>query len=163
MRQEPVLRRAVAALASLPVRALVTTGPEIDPAQIPAAPNVTVVQAAPHGRVMPHAAAVVTHCGHGTVMKALAAGVPLVCVPAGRDQLEVAARVVDVGAGVRLRPGASSAAIARAVRTVLEDPAYRRAARRMADAIAADTASDRAVAELEELANRSAPILAPAG
>jgi len=162
MRQEAVLRRAVAGLAELPVRGLVTTGPEVDPAQIPAAPNVTVVRAAPHAQVMPHAAAVVTHCGHGTVMKALAAGVPLVCVPMSRDQLEVAARVVAVGAGVRLRAGASPAAIARAVRTVLDDPAYRRGARRMAEIIAADTASDLAVAELEELVGRPAGVPTPA-
>jgi MGT family glycosyltransferase len=152
MRQEPVLRRAAAALATLPVRGLVTTGPEIAPAQVPAAPNVTVVRAAPHRQVMPHAAAVITHCGHGTVMKALAAGVPLVCLPMSRDQLEVAARVVAVGAGVKLRPGASPAAIARAVRAVLEDPSYRTAARHMAKTLAEEARTDRAVAELEALA-----------
>jgi UDP:flavonoid glycosyltransferase YjiC (YdhE family) len=163
MRQEPVLRRAVAALGTLSVRGLVTTGPELDPARVPAAPNVTVVRAAPHGEVMPHAAAVVTHCGHGTVMKALAAGVPLVCLPMGRDQLEVAARVVALGAGVRLRPGASTAAIARAVRTVLEDPSYRSAARRMAQTLAQEARTDHAVAELEGLAARPGPVLALAG
>ena len=147
-----MLRRAAAALAALPVRGLVTAGPELAPSQLPAAPNVTVVRAAPHGQVIPQAAAVVTHCGHGTVMKALSAGVPLVCLPMSRDQLEVAARVVALGAGVRLRPGASSAAIARAVRTVLEDPSYRAAARRMARTLAEEARTDRAVAELEDLA-----------
>jgi UDP:flavonoid glycosyltransferase YjiC (YdhE family) len=112
---------------------------------------------------MPHAAAVVSHCGHGTVMKALAAGVPLVCLPMGRDQFEVAARVVALGAGVRLRPGASSAAIARAVRTVLEDPSYRSAARRMAETLAQEARTDRAVAELEGLAGRPGPVPAPVG
>jgi MGT family glycosyltransferase len=163
MRQEPVLRRAAAALGTLRVRGLVTTGPEIDPAQIAAAPNVAVVRAAPHGQVMPHAAAVITHCGHGTVAKALAAGVPLVCLPMSRDQLEIAARVVALGAGVRLRPGASPAAIARAVRTVLDDPSYRREAQRMARILAEEARTDRAVAELEAIAERSAPVPAPAG
>ena len=163
MRQEAVLGRVAAALGTLPVRGLVTTGPDVDPGRVPAAPNVTVVRAAPHAEVMPHAAAVVTHCGHGTVMKALAAGVPLVCLPMGRDQLEVAARVVALGAGVRLRPGASPAAIARAVRTVLEDPSYRSAARRMAETLAQEARTDRAVAELEGLAARPGRVLAPAG
>ena len=163
MRQEALLEPAVPALGTLRVRGLVTTGPEVDPARIPGAPNVQVVRAAPHGQVMPHAAAVVTHCGHGTVMKALAAGVPLVCVPMSRDQIEVAARVVAVGAGVRLRPGASPAALARAVRTVLEDPSFREGARRMAGILAEEARAGRAVAELEALAARSAPALAPAG
>lgn len=163
MRQEAVLGRAVAALSSLPVRGLVTTGPDLDPAQVPGAPNVTVVRAAPHGQVMPHAAAVVTHCGHGTVMKALAAGLPVVGLPMGRDQLEVAARVVAVGAGVRLRPGASAPAIARAVRTVLEDPSYREGARRMAGILAEEARTDRAVAELEAVGSRPAGVLATVG
>jgi UDP:flavonoid glycosyltransferase YjiC (YdhE family) len=96
-------------------------------------------------------------------MKALAAGVPLVCLPMGRDQLEVAARVVALGAGIKVRPGASPAAIARAVRTVLEDPSYRSAARRMAEILAQEARADRAVAELEGLASRPGPVLAPAG
>jgi UDP:flavonoid glycosyltransferase YjiC (YdhE family) len=38
----------------------------------------------------------------GVTQKALAAGVPVVAVPFGRDQLEVARRVDVAGAGVRL-------------------------------------------------------------
>ena len=163
MRQEPVLRRAAAALGTLPVRGMITTGPEVDPAQVPAAANVTVVRAAPHREVMAHAAAVVSHCGHGTVMKALASGVPLVCLPMGRDQLEVAARVVALGAGVKLRAGASPAAIAGAVRTVLEEPAYRERARAMAHVLAEEERADRAVAELEALTIRTDPVPTPAG
>jgi UDP:flavonoid glycosyltransferase YjiC (YdhE family) len=46
----------------------------------------------------------------GATQKALAAGVPVVVVPFGRDQLEVAARVAHAGAGVRLAKGRLSAA-----------------------------------------------------
>jgi UDP:flavonoid glycosyltransferase YjiC (YdhE family) len=162
MRQEPVLRRAAAALGTLRVRGLVTTGPRSIPRRSPP-PRTSRVRAAPHAQVMPHAAAVVTHCGHGTVMKALAAGLPIVCLPMGRDQLEVAARVVAVGAGVRPRPGASAAAIARAVRTVLEDPSYRAAAERMARILAEEARADRGVAELEAVASRPGGVLATAG
>jgi UDP:flavonoid glycosyltransferase YjiC (YdhE family) len=96
---------------------------------------------------------VVTHGGHGTVMKALAAGVPLVVLPMGRDQLEVAARVVAAGAGVRLKPSAAPAKVAAAVRTLLDDEKYRKSAQRLAAAIAEETAVDRALAELEDLAS----------
>jgi MGT family glycosyltransferase len=150
-----VLQRATTALGDLPVRGLVTTGPAIPVDAIDAPSNVTVVERAPHSEVLRHASAVLTHAGHGTVIKSLAAGVPVVAVPLGRDQLDNAARVAHHGAGLRLKPNASSEAIARAVRRVLDEPSYRANAERLASAIAAETADDRAVEELEELANHS--------
>ena len=101
--------------------------------------------------MLEHASAVVTHAGHGTVIKALAHGVPVVAMPIGRDQPDVAARVVASGAGLRLRPGSSSGKIAAAVGRVVNEPAFSAAASRMADAIRRDIAEDRAVAELEAL------------
>ena len=53
---------------------------------ISAPDNVTVTRWARHAEVLPHCSAVITHGGHGTVMKALIAGVPLIVVPLGRDQ-----------------------------------------------------------------------------
>ena len=148
--QGDVLRRTATALGTLPVRGLVTTGPAVPP--FSAAGNVSVVEAAPHAAVLPHTAVVVTHGGHGTVMKALAAGVPMVVMPMGRDQPENATRVLAAGAGVRIKRSASPEKIAAAVQEVLGDEAYRTAARRLAIAIAAETADDRSVEELEQLA-----------
>jgi MGT family glycosyltransferase len=150
-----VLRRAAGALGELPVRGVVTTGPAVDPNEIEAPPNVTVVRRAPHSEVMRQASAVVTHAGHGTVLKALAAGVPIVAMPLGRDQLDNAARVQHHGAGLRLKPKAKPDAIAGAVRRLLEEPSFAAAAERLAAAISTERASDRAVEELEELAGRS--------
>jgi MGT family glycosyltransferase len=150
-----VLQRAATALGSLPVRGLVTTGPSIPVDAIDAPANVTVVERAPHREVLRHAAAVVTHAGHGTVIKSLAAGVPVVAMPLGRDQLDNAARVVHHGAGLRLKPKASIEAIATAVRRVIDEPAFRANAQRLAEAIAVETADDRAADELEALAERA--------
>ena len=150
--QADVLRRVVAGLGELGVRGLVTTGPAVDPADIEAPPNVSVVRSAPHSVVLEHAAAVVTHAGHGTLIKALAAGVPVVALPMGRDQLDNAARLEVAHAGIRVKPGARPARIAAAVRSVLETPGYAAGARRVADAIADELRSDRAVAEIEALA-----------
>lgn len=58
----------------------------------------------PHGQVLPSCAAVVCHGGFGIVSKAMAAGVPSVVVPFGRDQPEIARRVTEAGAGVSVRP-----------------------------------------------------------
>ena len=149
------------ALGSLPVRGLVTTGRAIAPESISAPPNVTVVERAPHSAVLREASAVVTHGGHGTVIKALAAGVPLVVLPLGRDQLDNAARVAHHGAGIRLGKTAKPDVIGAAVRRILDEPAFAAAAGRLAAAIAEDLASDRAVAELEALASRGDALETP--
>jgi MGT family glycosyltransferase len=163
MDQLGVLRRIAEALGSLPVRGVITTGPLIDPADIAAPPNVQVLRTAPHREVLEHAAVAITHCGHGTAMKALAHGVPMVCVPMGRDQLDVATRVVTRGAGVKVSPKAKPTKLAAAVQQVLAEPGYRAGAQRLQAAIAAETAHDRAVEELEALANSGSvakPLLA---
>ena len=151
-----VLQRVTTALGGLPVRGLVTTGPSIEPDAIDAPANVTVVQRAPHREVLRHASAVVTHAGHGTVIKALAAGVPVVALPLGRDQLDNAARVEHHGAGLRLKPNAKAEVVGRAVQRVIDEPSFAANAGRIAAAIAAETAEDRAAAELEALAGEAA-------
>lgn len=156
--QDDVLQRAVTALGALPVRGLVTTGLNIDPASVTAPANVTVVRSAPHSEILPQAAAVVTHAGHGTLIKALAAGVPVVALPMGRDQLDNTVRLVHHGAGVKVKPAAPPATIAAAVRDVLGNPAYGRAAQRMAAAIADERRRDRAVEELEALVRTPAEV-----
>jgi UDP:flavonoid glycosyltransferase YjiC (YdhE family) len=76
--------------------------------------------------------------GHGMVAKALLAGVPLVIVPGGGDQWEIANRVVRQGSGQLVRP-LTAEALVRAVGEVLSTPRYREAAQRAA-ASAADVA-----------------------
>jgi MGT family glycosyltransferase len=149
--QGPQLRRVVEALAPLPVRAVVTLGQMLDPTEVTSTDNVAVVASAPHGQILPQAALAITHCGHGTTLKSLAAGVPMVCLPMGRDQHDTAARVVHHGAGVRLRPTASVPAIRSAVNAVLDDDRYRTNAARLAAAIAAEHRSVDITSEIEAL------------
>ncbi|WTW96050.1 glycosyltransferase [Streptomycetaceae bacterium NBC_01309] len=155
MQQHDLLERIAEALGTLPVRALLTTGPAVDPTTVRAPANVLVTASAPHSAALRHAAVTITHAGHGTTVKSLAAGVPMVCVPLGRDQIEVAAHVRLAGAGVTVRKSSSARTIARAVERVLNDPSYGSAAQRMASAITAETAADRTVTELEALASRN--------
>src|SRR6185312_17370469 len=99
------------------------------------------------------ASAAVTHGGSGSVVGALAHGVPLVVLPLGADQPDNAERVRALGAGVVLDAAtASPARIAEAVRAVLEEPAYRAAAERLRDEAAALPGPVEALAWLEELA-----------
>lgn len=136
--QRALLYRIIEGLATLPVRALVTLGEQLDVADFPDRGNVVVVQHAPHTEVIARAAAVVTHCGHGTTIKALAAGVPMVCIPMGRDQNDTAARVVARGAGVRLKPSAPASKIADATNRVLQDHSYSAAAQKLGQRIHAE-------------------------
>jgi UDP:flavonoid glycosyltransferase YjiC (YdhE family) len=78
--------------------------------------------------LLSHADVVVCGGGHGMVSKALLAGVPLVAVPGGGDQWEIANRIVRQGSALLVRP-LTAAALAAAVREVLTSPSFRAAAR----------------------------------
>ena len=97
---------------------------------------------------------VVTHAGHGTVLSSLSAGVPLVCMPMGRDQHDVSARVAAVGAGLVLDVNAPAEVILGTARRVLDDDTFRRAARDIARAMARDSGVDGAVAVVDRIAGR---------
>jgi MGT family glycosyltransferase len=147
---ERLLRNVVEALAGLPVRALVTTGPAAAPPSSPR-PGVRIVGAAPHTQVLPEADLVVTHGGHGTVIKALAAGRPCLVMPLGRDQPDNAARVAAHRAGMSLRSSARPRRIAAAVTRLLEDHSYAEAAQELAGRIQAEADARRIVDAVESL------------
>lgn len=151
MQQEKRLTNVAAALGALPVRGLLTLGPELHDEEVEAPPNVIVRQWVPHAVVLPFASAVVTHGGHSTVMAALAHGVPLLCMPMGRDQHHVAERVEACGVGLVLLRDAQATDIRTAVERVISTVRYREAARRMAEIIKGYGNGSRAVKELENL------------
>jgi MGT family glycosyltransferase len=151
-KQAGTLQRIVDALAMLPVRALVTLGTALSPDEVRGTENVVVVRSAPHAEVLRDASLLVTHCGHGTVMKGLVAGVPLLCVPMGRDQNDNAVRIVERGAGLCVKPTATVNAIGASVERLLREPAYRDAARRLGAAIAGGDGCVDVVQSLERLA-----------
>lgn len=143
MDQGPLLQKIIDAL---PRPAIVTTGPAIDPASLRAPSHVKIVRSAPHSQILPHASLVVTHGGHGTVIRALANGVPLVILPSGRDQTDNAARVEAIGAGIR----ASPRAIGDAINDAITDATIREAAKK-AKAKIGERKGDPVIEELEAL------------
>jgi MGT family glycosyltransferase len=155
--QVPLLNRIVEALSTLDVRSLVTLGNAIDPAEVKAKGSVAVVATAPHGQIFPQASVVVTHCGHGTTMKGLAAGVPLLCVPMGRDQNDTAARVVHSGAGLRIKPTASARVIRDSVSRLLSEASFREKAGHLARSIAQREGCADAIQALEEIVDATTP------
>lgn len=123
--QHGTLPALLNALASSPIRVLVTLGGVLAPDTVMAPANVTVVGFLPHEVVLPHVHVVVTHAGMSTVSTVLAAGRPLVCVPQGREQPLNAMRVAEVGAGLNVAPDAVDTDLPAAIRTVLSDPRFR--------------------------------------
>ena len=117
--QTPLLQRILLALGQLEVHGLVTLGPALDPGQFVAPPNVLLERFVPHSAVLPHADALVTQCGIGTLTKGLIHGVPLICVPLLGDQPDNAARVVARGAGIGISTDAPAEQISAAIRRVL--------------------------------------------
>jgi UDP:flavonoid glycosyltransferase YjiC (YdhE family) len=85
--------------------------------------------------LLTHADVVICGGGHGMVAKTLLAGVPLVVVPGGGDQWEMANRVVRQGSARLIRP-LTADALVDAVDDVLSSPRYREAAEAAATGIA---------------------------
>lgn len=152
--QAPVMNRIVAALSEMPVRAVVSLGPALKPSEVHDADNVWVAESVPHAELIPQASLLITHCGHGTAIKGLAAGIPMVCIPMGRDQGDNAARVVAAGAGVKLKRKATTTKIKAAAEQVLSEPSFREAAGRVSRAIAEGTGDSDPVATIEGVLGR---------
>lgn len=149
--QKPVIAHCIRALKRLPVEGIVTLGPAVTPEGLPQADNVTVLQAASHDEIVPTCAVVVCHGGHGTLLRPLMHGVPVLCLPMGRDHPENAARLIWRGAGLKRNARSSPATIAKAVRRLIADPGYRRAAANLGDRIRSESdggerAADRLIA-----------------
>lgn len=148
-----VLQRVIDAAGTLPAKALVTLG-QIQPDEVRPAGNTVIVQSAPHDTVMKQASVVVTHGGHGTVMRALKHRLQMLIIPHGRDQDENAVRVTERGAGLRLSTQATEEEIQTALSRLLHEPAFAEAARKLGEAI--DQAGDVSVTHtLEHFASPS--------
>jgi MGT family glycosyltransferase len=144
-----IIQAALDALADEPVSVIVTTS-ALDPATF-RAPNdrTRIVKFLSHAAVLPEIDLVVTHGGMGTVQRALAAGVPMVVVPWGRDQNESARRVVLCGAGTMVPRGRLKASRLRdAARKAM---GCRAGAERVARAFADAGGAPRAVELIEAL------------
>jgi MGT family glycosyltransferase len=119
MDETAVLERVLAALADLPVSVLATVGDHLDPAAVNAPANAVVARYVPHGSILPKARLLVCHAGLGGVLAALTHGVPILCLPLGRDQPANAAQVDRTGVGRALSPDASVADIRDAASALL--------------------------------------------
>lgn len=155
-----LMARLIEGLRTLPVNLVATIGHEIDPAELgPQPPNVRIERYVSQSLLLPHCRLVVSHGGSGTVIGALAHGLPLVLIPMGADQMVNAERCAALGVGRALDVMAITPELARvAVAEVLADPSYRRQAERIRDEVAALPGPAYAVTLLERLSAERRPI-----
>lgn len=146
--------RTLAGLRALPIKVVATVGAGIDPAELgPQPANVRIERYIPQESILPKCSLVVSHGGSGSLLGALAHGLPMVLLPMGADQPLNAARCERLGVGRALDPiAASPALVGEAVSIVLADPRYRWTAERFRDEIAALPGPAHAVKLLERLA-----------
>lgn len=149
--QYAVLEAIITAVSGMAIRCLVTLGPAMATQSFQSSENIIVLSSIPHNQIFPLADAVLTHAGHGTVMRALAHGLPLVCMPMGRDQLDNAALVAHHGAGLKLSSKARPAQIRKALQRILDEPEFAQNARSLQGHILADANQDLAIDYLETL------------
>ena len=149
-----VAQAALKALSKEAVRVLVTLAPE-HAAELGEVPDhVHLAAYVPHSAVLVKSRLVISHAGHGIVMKALYHGVPMVLVPWGRDQPGVAARAEALGAAAVVRREAcNDASVSQAVRRILDDGHFTERAQAISKRLQAEDAVGVACAQLEQLMN----------
>lgn len=155
----PAFTAAVAGVARMPdVSTVVTVGPQGDPRMFGDLPeHVIVTTYVPQNVLLPRCAVVVSHAGSGTLLGALALGVPQVCLPQAADQFRNAAACSTAGAGISLiGDDVTEASVEAAVRRAMSDVAFRHAANRLAEEIASMPTVEHAAVVIEQLAVSSA-------
>ncbi|MEB3367719.1 glycosyltransferase [Saccharopolyspora mangrovi] len=149
-----LLDTIIEALGKLPVTGVVALGASRDPREWTGqrAENVHLTSFVQQQTLLPAVDAFLTHCGFNSTRESLYAGVPIVGLPMFAEQPANAERITELGAGLALNvEDASGPALHEAVLRVLEEPAFRSAARGMQRRTMALPPLSRIVADLEQL------------
>jgi UDP:flavonoid glycosyltransferase YjiC (YdhE family) len=146
------MQRTLDALADFQVHVVATTAGIVAPSELAVPNNAVVLDYAAHDPIMKRAALVVTHGGHGTAMRALRHGVPIILILGlAGDQPFVAAAMQEFGAGIALPGDASVEAIRAAAQQILSTPSFKQNARERAKWLAGVDGAANAADEVESL------------
>lgn len=160
---DPRLLRGFAdALAPLAGTVVVSTG-QTDPAALgPLPANVIAQRSVPQPDVLARAALFVTHGGVNSVNEALYAGVPMLVVPQGADQLLVASRIVELEAGLSIRTeDVDVEAVRTLAQRLLDEPRFGAAASSLQVAQREAGGYSRAADELERYVRQPSRVTQP--
>jgi MGT family glycosyltransferase len=153
-----LVRTALEALANEPVRVVATTNRVAPQSPIEVPNNAVLVDWLSYSQLMPAASLVVSHGGHGTVARALAAGTPLLVCPIIGDMSETAMRVSWAKCGLSLpwrlcRPKP----LRWAARRLLDDASFADRAAELAKWASSNDGAERGAELIEQLARTRTP------
>jgi MGT family glycosyltransferase len=153
----PVFHAIAQACAGLDVQLVISLGGGLRSEDLGSlAGNPIVVNYAPQVDLVQRAVLAISHGGLNTVLEALSYGVPQVVIPVTNDQPGVGSRVQWSGAGEAIPVHRlTKEKLFRAVKDVLENPRYRKAARRLQAAIAKGNGLERASDIVEQTLSRA--------
>jgi MGT family glycosyltransferase len=153
-----LVRTALAALADEPVRVVATTNRVAPQEPIDVPGNAILVDWLSYSQLMPTASLVVSHGGHGTVARALAAGTPVLVCPIIGDMSETAMRVAWAGCGLSLPWRLCRVAPLRwAARRLLQDRSFAGRAGELATWAVENDGAERGAELVEQLARSRTP------
>ncbi len=158
-----LFQRVLAGLRNLPIDLVVTVGRELDPAVLgPQPAHVRIEQFVPQAMLLPYCDLVISHGGSGSVIGALAFGVPQVLIPMGADQLHNAQRGKELGFARILDPiTLTPDDVRETVTAMLANDSARDRAHQLRNEICALPGSAYAVGLLEQLVHESRKASAP--
>jgi UDP:flavonoid glycosyltransferase YjiC (YdhE family) len=146
------MQRTLDALADFQVHVVATTAGIVAPSELAVPDNAVALDYAAHDPIMQRAALVITHGGHGTAMRALRHGLPMILIPGlAGDQPYVAAAMQEFGAGLALPGDANVAAIREAAQRILSTPSFRQNAAARGKALTGVEGAANAADEVEGL------------
>jgi MGT family glycosyltransferase len=153
-----LVRTALAALASEPVRVVATTNRVVPQSPIEVPANAVLVDWLSYSQLMPLASLVISHGGHGTVARALSAGTPVLICPIIGDMSETAMRVSWARCGLSLpwrlcRP----TPLRWAARRLLEDDSFANRAQELARWASEHDGAEHGAELVERLAHSRTP------
>jgi MGT family glycosyltransferase len=159
-----VIRAAIAALSDAPVQVVLTTGYQDVPKEFSTLPsNFHHAAYLPGPAMAERCDLMVHHGGHSSVMTGLSAGTPAVIIPTITERESNARRLVALGAGEIVLPmdGADGekhldvAEFSAKAHRVLNEPGYRKSARRVAESMRKFGGAREAADRIERFAGRA--------
>jgi UDP:flavonoid glycosyltransferase YjiC (YdhE family) len=156
-----IFQTMLAGLREEAINVIMTIGSSLEPSMFGSQPDhIRITSYIPYSLVLDRLDAVVMHGGFTTVLAVLSQGLPVVFVPIATDHTLNAQRFTQLGAGLIVtRHELTPQSIRDAVRTVLHDPSYRQAARRIAQELRGQPGPEHAAHLLTRLAREKQPIL----
>ncbi|PTU33011.1 glycosyltransferase [Stenotrophobium rhamnosiphilum] len=147
----------MAALAEMPEIQAVMVAPESLAERAPL--NVLVRSYVPQLELLDQMDGVICHAGHNTVCEALSRGLPLIVAPIRDDQPVIARQVIDAGAGLSMRHGKVTPAMARStIEKLFSTPELAANAKRLAQSM---LAAPGAVGAANLIAAQASPSVRP--